>query len=112
MKDITDINLLRNLSSQGALFILFGGPACGVCKSLRPQLNAMLEQYFDDMLGVYVDCEASPEICAQYSVFSLPVVKVFIDGLLITEEFGAFSVIQLKQKLERPYSMWISSIHQ
>lgn len=106
MKKITDINLIKSLASEGALFILFGGTTCGVCKSLRPQLKAMLEQNFPDMQGVYIDCEVSPEICAQYSVFSLPVVKVYIEGMLVAEEAGSFSIKQLIQTLERPYSMW------
>ncbi len=108
MKNIADITLIENLSSKGSLFILFGGPTCGVCKSLRPQLKAMLDEQFPEMNSVYVDCEASPEICAQFSVFSLPVVKVFIEDKLIVEEFGAFSVFQLKEKLVRFYSMWLA----
>lgn len=108
MKNTTDIVSIKKLSSAGALFILFGGPACGVCQSLRPQLKAMLEESFPEMQSVYVDCEASPEICAQYSVFSLPVVKVYIEDMLIVEEYGAFSLSQLKNTLERPYSMWLS----
>jgi len=108
MKSITDISLIETLSSNGALFILFGGPTCGVCKSLRPQLKAMLEERFPEMQSAYVDCETSPKICAQFSVFSLPVVKVFIEDKLIVEEFGAFSISQLKEKLDRPYSMWLA----
>ena len=108
MKSITDISLIEDLSSKGALFILFGGPACGVCKSIRPQLKVMLEEHFPEMQSAYVDCETSPEICAQFSVFSLPVVKVFIDNKLIAEEFGAFSIYQLKEKLDRPYSLWLA----
>jgi len=108
MKSIANITLIENQSSKGALFILFGGSTCGVCKSIRPQLKAMLDEHFPEMNSVYVDCEASPEICAQFSVFSLPVVKVFIEDKLIVEEFGAFSISQLKEKLDRPYSMWLA----
>ena len=107
MKNITDIALIENLLSKGALFILFGGPTCGVCKSIRPQLEALLEEHFPEMNSAYIDCETSPEICAQFSVFSLPVVKVFIEDKLIVKEFGAFSISQLKEKLDRPYSMWL-----
>ena len=108
MKLITDIALIENQSSQGALFVLFGGPSCGVCKSIRPQLEAMLKEHFPKMQSAYVDCATSPEICAQFSVFSLPVVKVFIENKLVAEEFGAFSLSALKQKLDRPYSMWLA----
>ncbi|WP_299873582.1 thioredoxin family protein [uncultured Cocleimonas sp.] len=46
MNNFTDIALIEKLSSQGALFILFGGPTCGVCKSIRPHLEAMLKEHF------------------------------------------------------------------
>ena len=108
MENITDIKLIEELASSGALFLLFGGPNCNVCKNLRPRLKALVEEHFPDMHGAYVDCEASPEICAQYGVFSLPVVKVYMEGMLIVEEAGAFSLKQLVQTLERPYSMWTS----
>ena len=109
MQDITDINLLKRQASEGALFILFGSATCSVCKSLRPQLQEMLKHSFPEMHSAYVDCGTSPEICAQYGVFSLPVVKAYINDMMIAEEVGAFSIKQLVQTLERPYTMWRAS---
>lgn len=103
METITDIEQLRAQSLEGATFILFGGPACGVCQALKPRLDAMLEEQFPEMQGVYVDCEKSPDICAQHGVFSLPVVKVYIEGMMVVEEAGAFSLQLLAQNMERPY---------
>ncbi|RDH85987.1 MAG: thioredoxin [endosymbiont of Galathealinum brachiosum] len=110
MQYITDIELLNEMKATGALFILFGGQHCSVCQSIRPQLTSMLEQQFPDMSGVYVDCEKSPEICAQHSVFTLPVVKVYIDGMKIAEEARSFSLKQLAQTIDRPYAMWKDSM--
>jgi len=109
MKNITDNDSLKTMVSKGSIFILFGGETCSVCKSIRPQLKTMLEQNFPEMRNVYVDCGVSPEICAQYGVFSLPVIKAYIDGMMIAEEVGAFSIKQLIKTLERPYTMWLSS---
>ena len=108
MNNITDIDLLNQMKTEGAVLILFGGAHCSVCQSIRPQLTSMIEQQFPDMHGVYVDCEKSPQICAQHSVFTLPVVKAYIDGKKIAEEARAFSLNQLAQTLERPYAMWKS----
>ncbi len=106
MKNITDLESLERMKLAGAVFILFGGKHCNVCNTLRPQLSSMLEQHFPEMQGIYVDCEASPMICAQHSVFSLPVVKVYIDGMLIAEQARSFSSSVLMQNMERPYAMW------
>jgi len=110
MLSITDIKLLNEMKANGALFILFGGEHCSVCQSIRPQLSSMLEEQFPDMRGVYIDCEKSPDICAQHSVFTLPVVKAYIDGMKIAEEARAFSLTQLTQTIERPYLMWKKSM--
>jgi len=110
MQNITNIDLLNKMKSGDALFILFGAANCTVCRSLRPQLTSMLEQQFPDIHAVYVDCQKSPDICAQYSVFSLPVVKVYIDEMKVAEEVRAFSIKQLVHAIERPYAMWKKSV--
>jgi thioredoxin-like negative regulator of GroEL len=109
MERVTDIATLQRLKQHGALVILFGGESCNVCRSLRPRLRLMLEQDFPDIRGVYVDCGVSPEICAQFGVFTLPVVKAFIEGMMIADEVGVFSIGELKKTLDRPYTMWQSS---
>jgi thioredoxin-like negative regulator of GroEL len=107
MLNIADLKSLQAMKADGALFILFGGEHCNVCQTLRPQLAAMLAKHFPRMQAVYIDCEASPEICAQHSVFSLPAVKVYIEGMLVTEDARAFSVSALKERIERPYRIWL-----
>ena len=106
MQNIADLEILEQMKAEGALFILFGGEHCNVCQTLRPQLVSLLDEHFPYMRAVYVDCEASPEICAQHRVFSLPAVKAYIDGMLITEDARAFSLSDLVQRIARPYAMW------
>jgi len=106
MQNITDIDLLKQKKSNGAVFILFGGAHCSVCQSILPQLESMLKQQFPEMLAFYVDCEISPDICAQHNVFTLPVVKAYIDGMKVAEEVRAFSLKQLEETIERHYAMW------
>ena len=106
MQEITELKRLESRAARGALFILFGASHCSICKSLRPRIMAMLKTHFPDMHAVYINCERSPEICAQYRVFSLPVVKAYIDGLIVVEESGAFGIKHLVRTLERPYAMW------
>lgn len=106
MQTVTELDILEQLKAEGALFILFGGEHCNVCHTIRPQLISLLDKHFPDMRAVYVDCEASPEICAQNRIFSLPVVKVYLDGMLIAEDARAFSPADFVQRIERPYAIW------
>jgi thioredoxin-like negative regulator of GroEL len=106
MRNITDLEELEKLRDTQAIFILFGGEHCQVCKALRPKLSDRLHSQFPKLQAIYIDCEKSPEICAQFSVFSLPAVKVFIEGGLITEDARAFGMHELMQRIERSYSLW------
>jgi thioredoxin-like negative regulator of GroEL len=78
MQQITSTESLEEIKSLGAVLILFGGKHCTVCQVLLPQLENMLALHYPGMQTAYVDCEVSADICAQHSVFSLPVVKVYI----------------------------------
>jgi thioredoxin-like negative regulator of GroEL len=109
MHQITDIEKLEKMKKSGAAFILFGGKHCNVCHALRPQLVNMLESHYPDITSAYIDCEVSPEICAQHSVFTLPVVQFYIEDLKVTEFARSFSIEQLRQAMQRSYSMWHES---
>lgn len=106
MQTITSITRLDQLKSAGALLILFGGEHCGVCQSLKPKIEGlMLEQFPGIALG-YVDCEQSPDICGQLGVFSLPVIKMFIEGQMYFELVRGFSLMELTRQVERIYRLW------
>jgi thioredoxin-like negative regulator of GroEL len=106
MQHITDLETLEAMKFKDAIFILFGASHCNVCQSLRPRLTSLIKQHFPRMQTVYIDCGAHPDICAQHSVFSLPAVKVYVDGMLVLEDARAFSLNDLLERLKRPYAMW------
>ena len=109
MHEITYIENLVKMKSNGALFILFGGNQCNVCHTLRPQLENMIISHYPDIASAYIDCETSPDICAQHSVFSLPVVQFYIEGKKVTEFARSFSIEQVRQSMYRSYAIWHES---
>ncbi|MBT8133906.1 MAG: thioredoxin family protein [Gammaproteobacteria bacterium] len=106
MNEISEIEKLEELQASGAVFILFGGKHCNVCHALRPQLENMLQSYYPEIISVYIDCEVTPEICAQHSVFTLPVVQFYIENKKVTEFARSFSIQQLNQSMHRAYTIW------
>jgi thioredoxin-like negative regulator of GroEL len=106
MRTVTDIEQLHQLKANGAIFIFFGGESCAVCKSLRPKIESVILHRLPKMRSVYIDCELSPDICAQHSVFTLPAVKAYIEGMLVAEDSRSLSVELLVQKIERSYTIW------
>jgi len=106
MHEITDIEKLAKMKASGAVFILFGGKQCNVCHALRPRLENMLETHYPDVTSAYIDCQVSPDICAQHSVFTLPVVQFYIEGMKVTEFARSFGIEQLRQSMHRSYTLW------
>ena len=66
----------------------------------------MMTAHFPDIVLAYADCEQSPDVCAQHGVFSLPVVKLYIEGLLSLEMARSFSVKELQANIARIYRLW------
>ncbi|WP_372737133.1 thioredoxin family protein [Neptunomonas sp.] len=78
--------------AQGAVLVMFGSKTCGVCRVIWPQLLAELESRWPELQLIYVDCGSDPQACAQNSVFSLPVIKLFFDGRQYLERIQVFSL--------------------
>ncbi|MDC0965757.1 thioredoxin family protein [Candidatus Thioglobus sp.] len=87
-----------------AVLILFGGAHCGVCQTIKPQIDEKFCQKFPDLAMVYIDCEQLQEVCAQHGVFSLPVVQVFFMGQKFIEEVRGFSLLALEQEIDNVYA--------
>ncbi|NYT27294.1 thioredoxin family protein [Candidatus Thiodubiliella endoseptemdiera] len=94
----------RLKQEQNALLVLFGGENCGVCQTIKPQIVAKYSEKFPNLKMVYIDCEVLQEVCAQYGVFSLPVVQVFFMGQKFIEEVRGFSLLALEQKIEQVFT--------
>jgi len=109
MQTISTSEQFEQLKSHPASLLLFGGPHCGVCVAIKPKIESLIAQDFPDMALAYIDCEQNPDICAQHSVFSLPVIKLYIEGQLCLEMARSFSLKELASRIERIYGLWKAS---
>ena len=101
MQAITTADDLQLLSSHPALLVLWGGAHCGVCQAIRPRLEALMAEHFVAAALAYVDCAAAPALCAQQGVFSLPVLRFYVQGQLALEYARSFSLQQVLGDVQR-----------
>lgn len=94
------------VSEKGAILVMFGSETCGVCSVVWPQLLATLESRCPDLQFRYVDCESNPQCCAQNSVFSLPVVRLYFDGRKYLERIQVFSLGPFVEEVNRLYQQY------
>jgi thioredoxin 1 len=52
-----------------------------------------------------------PGICAQHGVFTLPVVKLLVEGQVCLEMARSFSLQELTSQVDRIYRLWQHSTH-
>lgn len=84
-----------------ALLVLYGGAHCGVCQAIRPRLEALVAEHFADIPLAYVDCAQAPAVCAQQGVFSLPVLRFYVQGQLALEYGRSFSLHEVAAQMQR-----------
>ena len=87
---------LRKLyhASDRLIAVLYTSPTCGPCRSLKPILNGVMDEYKGRIHFVEIDIEADPEIAEAAGVTGTPTVQLFKDKARIT------SVPGVKQKRE------------
>lgn len=86
-------------STPALHLVLWGGAHCGVCHSIKPRLLEMAAAQFPQLALLYVDCHSYPAAGAQYGVFSLPVLRLYVDGQVAREYIRAFGLAQVQQEL-------------
>ncbi len=99
LKSQQQLALLKRNSE--VLLVLFGGEHCGVCQTIKPQIEEKFSAHFPDLEMLYIDCEQWQTVCAQCGVFSLPVVQVFFMGQKFIEEVRSFSLLDLQHQIEK-----------
>lgn len=96
----TEAQLHEQLATP-ALLVLYGGAHCGVCHALRPRLEELMAEHFADVALACVDCADAPELCAQQGVFSVPVLRVYVQGKLALEYARSFSLHEVAAQMQR-----------
>ncbi len=79
----------------------FWAPWCEPCKTLKPVLEKLAEEYAGRFLLAKVNADECPELAQHFGVRSIPTVKVLFQGQLVDEFTGAMAEGQLRAFLDR-----------
>ncbi|MDF1880923.1 thioredoxin family protein [Sulfurimonas sp. MAG313] len=106
---LNDLNELNSkLSEEMAMVLYFSSPSCSVCHVLRPKLMQALEKYYPEIGRYHADIALTPEIAAEFQIFSAPSIIVFLEGKEFIRKGRAMSVDGLLQEIKRPYDLMTS----
>ncbi len=88
---------------EAGVLLYFSGENCNVCHALRPEFKEVFDTHFPLVKQIYLDAHENSQISAEYQVFSVPTMIVFLDGREFAREGRNVSLHQLTAQLERPY---------
>lgn len=103
LTSLDELNRLRQ--SEQALVLYFAGENCAVCEALWPKFLDFLQHHFAAITVARVQSERATELCGQLQVFAIPSVIVYFAGQEALRRSRSFSLSELQQALERPYTM-------
>lgn len=89
------------LAQEVPVVVDFWAPWCEPCKTLKPLLEKLAEEYAGRFLLAKVNADESPELAQHFGVRSIPTVKVLFQGQLVDEFTGALPEGQIRTFLDR-----------
>lgn len=93
------------LNSHQFSFIYISRPGCTVCHAVLPQLRILLDQFPNITLG-HINADDVEEVAGRFSVFTVPVLLLFIDETEFLREARFVHFEQLEERLKRVYQLY------
>lgn len=96
---------IENLIKENQMVLVyFGSESCNVCNAMRPKVEEILKNY-PKIKSAEVDTEKSLKLSIDYSVFTIPVILIFIEGKEILREARYISMKDINDKITRYYEL-------
>lgn len=106
---LTSLEEIENFIRENKLaFLYLSSPHCSVCHGLLPQVKEVL-QHYPSIQTAHINIEEVPEVSGRFSVFTVPVLLLLIEGKEYIREARIVHLDQFQQKVDKIYKLMNSN---
>jgi thioredoxin 1 len=88
------------IAGKGVALVDFWAPWCGPCRTQKPIVEQLAEEYAGRASISAVDVDDSPQLAGSYSVYSIPTLVLLKDGAEVGRFVGVQSAERLRAALD------------
>ncbi|MED1602760.1 thioredoxin family protein [Alkalihalophilus marmarensis] len=106
MKELTTIEMVNEFIQENKFsFVYVSRTHCSVCHALLPQVKEVLSQFSLINQG-YINADQLEEIAGRLSIFTVPVLLLFIDGKETIREARFVPIETFEEKVRKVYQLY------
>lgn len=90
------------LENNELTFIYISREDCSVCHGLLPQVEQVFRKYPEVKCGI-IDADEVPGIAGKFSIFTVPVLLLFVEGKEYLREARIVHMQPFEEKVKRIY---------
>lgn len=106
--ELTTIEVVMDFIQKNQLsFLYISRPDCSICHGLLPQVQQVMMKYPKIKLG-HINAEEVMEIAGRFSIFTVPVLLLFVNGKEYIREARIVHMDLFDEKMNKIYENVIS----
>ena len=98
--EIKDGNFEELLASGKPLVVDFWATWCGPCKKIAPDVEALAEEYKDQVIIGKCDVDDNDDLTSKFGIRNIPTVLFIKNGEVVDKTVGAATKAAFAEKIE------------
>lgn len=104
MKKVKSTEEINDFINSDIAIVYFTGLDCGACEAIKFKVEDMIKKY-PKIKACEISGEKYPKIAAEFGIFSLPILILYVDKKETIRTGRNVSMLDLEKDIDRYYNM-------